>query len=88
MSKRGANMFEFIFAVLFLLKITKTGIVADWSWFFVFIPFAINLLNKLFVWVWEGSQMGIEMKQSFADAYVERKKRRFVKKSIDEISNR
>ena len=88
MSKRGANMFEFIFAVLFLLKITKTGIVADWSWFFVFLPFAINLLNKFFVWVWEGSQIGIEMKQSFADAYITRKKRRFVKKSIDELSNR
>ena len=86
--KKAMNMFEFIFAVLFLLKITKTGIVADWSWFFVFIPFAINLLNKLFVWVWEGSQIGIEMKQSFADAYITRKKRRFVKKSIDELSNR
>ena len=68
MLKRSMNMFEFIFAVLFLLKITKTGIVADWSWFFVFLPFAINLLNKFFVWVWEGSQIGIEMKQSFADA--------------------
>ena len=88
MSKRGANMFEFIFAVLFLLKITKTGIVADWSWLFVFLPFIINLLNKFFVWVWEGSQIGIEMKQSFADAYITRKKRRFVKKSIDELSNR
>ena len=88
MQKRSMNMFEFIFAVLFLLKITKTGIVADWSWFLVFVPFVINLLNKLFVWVWEGSQMGIEMKQNLADAYVERKKRRFVKKSIDELSNR
>ena len=88
MLKRSMNMFEFIFAVLFLLKITKTGIVADWSWFFVFLPFAINLLNKFFVWVWEGSQIGIEMKQSFADAYITRKKRRFVKKSIDELSNR
>ena len=88
MSKRSMNMFEFIFAVLFLLKITQTGIVAEWDWFFVFLPFIINLLNKFFVWVWEGSQMGIEMKQSFADAYIERKKRRFVKKSIDELSNR
>ena len=88
MSKRSMNMFEFIFAVLFLLKITKTGIVADWSWSFVFLPFIINLLNKFFVWVWEGSQMGIEMKQNFADAYITRKKRRFVKKSIDELSNR
>ena len=88
MSKRSMNMFEFIFAVLFLLKITKTGIIADWSWLFVFLPFIINLLNKFFVWVWEGSQIGIEMKQNFADAYIERKKRRFVKKSIDELSNR
>ena len=88
MQKRSMNMFEFIFAVLFLLKITKTGIVADWSWLFVFLPFIINLLNKFFVWVWEGSQIGIEMKQSFADAYITRKKRRFVKKSIDELSNR
>ena len=88
MQKRSMNMFEFIFAVLFLLKITKTGIVGDWSWFFVFIPFAINLLNKFFIWVWEGSQIGIEMKQNFADAYITRKKRRFVKKSIDELSNR
>ena len=88
MLKRSMNMFEFIFAVLFLLKITKTGIVADWSWVFVFLLFIINLLNKFFVWVWEGSQIGIEMKQSFADAYITRKKRRFVKKSIDELSNR
>ena len=88
MQKRSMNMFEFIFAVLFLLKITKTGIIADWSWLFVFLPFIINLLNKFFVWVWEGSQIEIEMKQNFADAYVERKKRRFVKKSIDELSNR
>lgn len=88
MLKRSMNMFEFIFAVLFLLKITKTGIVADWSWFFIFLLFIINLLNKFFVWVWEGSQMGIEMKQNFADAYIERKKRKFVKKSIDELSNR
>ena len=88
MSSRAMNIYEFIFGVLFLLKITKTGIVADWSWFLVFVPFVINLLNKFFVWVWEGSQMGIEMKQNIADAYVERKKRRFVKKSIDELSNR
>lgn len=88
MQKRSMNMFEFIFAVLFLLKITKTGIVADWSWFFIFLPFIFNLLNKFFIWVWEGSQIGIEMKQNFADAYIERKKRKFVKKSIDELSNR
>ena len=88
MQKRSMNMFEFIFAVLFLLKITQTGIVAEWDWFFVFIPFIINLLNKFFVWVWEGSQIGIEMKQNIADAYVERKKRKVVKKSIDELSKR
>lgn len=87
MSKRSMNMFEFIFAVFFLLKITQTGIVAEWSWFWVFLPFIINLLIRFFVWAWEGSQMGIELKQNLADAYVERKKRKFVKKSIDDLWN-
>lgn len=82
MSKRAMNIYEFIFGILFLLKITKTGIVSSWNWFFIFLPIIIYLIHKSIVWVWEGTGMNKDFMNKLADAYVERKKRQFAKKAI------
>ena len=82
------NIYEFIFGILFLLKITKTSIVSSWNWFFIFLPIIIYLIHKFFVYVWEGTGMNKDFMNKLADAYVERKKRRFVKKSINDLSSR
>ena len=86
--KRAMNIYEFIFGMLFLLKITKTSIVSSWNWFFIFLPIIIYLIHKFFVYVWEGTGMNKDFMNKLADAYVERKKRRFVKKSINDLSSR
>ena len=82
------NIYEFIFGILFLLKITKTGVVSSWNWFFIFLPIIIYLIHKFFVYVWEGTGMNKDFMNKLADTYVERKKRRFVKKSINDLSSR
>ena len=78
------NTFEFIFAVLFLMKITKTGIVSDWSWFWIILPMLINLINFLFRWVIKSLNLETEWRQALADDYIRRKKRKFAKQSLKE----
>lgn len=82
MTKRGLNLYELIFGVFFLLKVTKTGVVANWNWFFIFLPIIIYLIHKFFVYVWEGTGMNKDFMNKLADAYVERKKRQFAKKAL------
>ena len=82
------DIYEFIFGILFLLKITKTGIVSSWNWFFIFLPIIIYLIHKSIVWVWEGTGMNKDFMNKLADAYDEKKKRQFAKKAIRDAKKR
>ena len=84
MTKRGLNLYELIFAIFFLMKITKTGVVADWNWFFVFLPIIINFVHKFFVWIWEGTGMGRSINQELSSFYIEHQKKQYVKKALRE----
>lgn len=77
MTRRALNMFEAIFAILFILKITKSGIVSDWSWFLIFIPLVLNYVVKFFGWIYEGMKL-----QEIADEILEDKVRDYRKKSL------
>ena len=82
--KRAMNIYEFIFGILFLLKITKTGVVSSWNWFFIFLPIIIYLIHKFFVWIWEGTGMGRSINQELAGFYIEHQKKQYAKKALRE----
>lgn len=72
MTKRSMNVFEFIFAVLFLMKITKTGIVADWNWFFVALPLLVNFATKFVQWIVETLNLKRSAEVSIQDYWISR----------------
>ena len=82
MTKRSINLYELIFGAFFVLKLAKLTPIADWNWFFIFLPIIIYLIHKFFVYVWEGTGMNKDFMNKLADAYVERKKRQFAKKAL------
>ena len=88
MTKRSINLYELIFGAFFVLKLAKLTPIADWNWFFIFLPIIIYLIHKFFVYVWEGTGMNKDFMNKLADAYVERKKRQFAKKAIRDARRR
>ena len=88
MTKRSINLYELIFGAFFVLKLAKLTPIADWNWFFIFLPIIIYLIHKFLVYVWEGTGMNKDFMNKLADAYVERKKRQFAKKAIRDARRR
>ena len=85
MTKRALNLYEMIFGGFFLLKITATGIVATWNWFFIFLPLIIGILHNFFVWVYEGTGMNKRMKIDLRDAYLDNLRKRVSKKALKDL---
>lgn len=68
MTKRGMNLFEFFFAVFFLLKITKIEIL-DLNWFQVFLPLIINYVVKFLEFILSSINFRQELKEAIQDIY-------------------
>ena len=68
MTKRGMNLFEFFFAIFFLLKITKIEIL-DLNWFQVFLPLIINYVVKILEFLLSTINFRQEMKEAIQDMY-------------------
>ena len=85
MTKRAMNLYEFIFSIFFLLKITHQTNVSEWNWFWVFLPLIINFIWKFFSWIVDGTGMRRDITNQLADFYVEKKVNQKLKKFRDEI---
>lgn len=72
MTKRALNMFELMFAVFFILKVTKMGVVQDWNWFWVFLPLILNFVLKFFGWVSETIGLKRSVSVALQDAHINR----------------
>lgn len=49
------SLLDYVFAVFLLFKLGEIGTVANWNWFFIFLPLIIGILVRLiFVLVSEG----------------------------------
>ena len=79
MTNRAMNVFEFIFAVLFLLKITESGNVAGWNWFVIILPLLINFIWKLFQWIIDTLNLKRSATISVQDFWIDRIRKKAVK---------
>ena len=82
MTKRALNLYEMIFGGFFLLKITATGIVATWNWFFIFLPLIIGILHNFFIWIYEGTGMNRQVKNDLKDTYLDYVRKSATRKAI------
>ena len=69
---KSLNLLQFIFGALLLLKITHTGNVAEWSWFWVVLPLMLDLMVKFFRWIWDTLNLSREARKSLQDVYYKR----------------
>lgn len=79
------NLLQFIFGALLLLKITQTGNVSEWSWFWVVLPLILDFVVKFFKWVWDTLDFSREMKVAVQDYYYNKLREDAVKKALKEI---
>lgn len=84
MTKRGANVFELIFGAFFILKISETGIVGNWSWFWVFLPLVLNFVVKFFEWIWDSLNLKRSATKALQDAYYDKVREKAVKDALKE----
>ena len=84
MTNRAMNIYEFIFAIFFILKITETTNVSSWNWFFIFLPFIIGKLHRFFIWVYEGTKLRQELADLLSETYVEIRAKQIAKKHLKE----
>lgn len=82
MSKRAMNIYEFIFAIFFILKITGTTNVSTWNWFFIFLPFIIGKLHRFIIWVYEGTKLRQELADLLSETYVDIRAKQIAKKTL------
>ena len=85
MTKRAMNVFEFLFGTFFILKVTKTGVVEDWSWWLIFLPLVVNFVVKFFSWIVD--TLGIKRSADVAiqDLYVSRIRQKAIEKAKKEF---
>ena len=84
MSKRAMNIYEFIFAIFFILKITGMTSVSTWNWFFILLPFIIGKLHRFFIWVYEGTKLRQELADLLSETYVDIRAKQIAKKHLKE----
>ena len=84
MTKRGLNLYELIFGAFFVLKLAKLTPIADWNWFFIFLPFIIGKLHRFFIWVYEGTKLRQELADLLSETYVEIRAKQIAKKHLKE----
>ncbi len=84
MSKRAMNIYEFIFAIFFILKITETTNVSSWNWFFILLPFIIGKLHRFIIWVYEGTKLRQELADLLSETYVDIRAKQIAKKTLKE----
>ena len=82
MSKRAMNIYEFIFAIFLILKITETSNVSSWNWFFIFLPFIIGKLHRFIIWVYEGTKLRQELADLLSETYVDIRAKQIAKKTL------
>ena len=82
MIKRAMNLFEFVFAVFFLLKITHQTNVSEWSWFWILLPLILNFINMLFRWVAVSLNLQEQWRKAVVDYYIDQQKKKFLKKEL------
>lgn len=85
MTKRAMNVFEFLFGTFFILKVTKTSVVEDWSWWLIFLPLVINYIVKFFSWVWSTLGLGRSADVAIQDAYISRIRNKAIEKAKKEF---
>lgn len=88
MTKRGLNLYELIFGAFFVLKVAKLTVVADWSWWWIFAPFIVNLIHKFFSWIWYGTGLTNDLNEALLNLYIARKEKVFYKNAIKEQRER
>ena len=79
------NVFEFLFGTFFILKVTKTSVVEDWSWWLIFLPLVINYIVKFFSWVWSTLGLGRSADVAIQDAYISRIRNKAIEKAKKEF---
>lgn len=87
MTKRAMNIYEFIFAIFFILKITETTNVSSWNWFFIFLPLIIGKLHRFIIWVYEGTKLRQELADLLSETYVDIRAKQIAKKALKQAKN-
>lgn len=82
---KSLNLLQFIFGALLLLKITHTGNVAEWSWFWVVLPLILDVVVKFFSWIWDTVNFSREMRIAVQDFYFDYLRKDAVKKAEKEL---
>ena len=82
------NLYQLLFAALFILKIGEVGKYADFSWWWVFLPFLLGVLHSGLMWVAETISLPERMRSEVANAYVETIRKKATKKAIKEIQRK
>ena len=84
MTKRAINIYELIFGAFFVLKLAKLTPIADWNWFFIFLPFIIGKLHRFIIWVYEGTKLRQELADLLSETYVDIRAKQIAKKTLKE----
>ena len=84
MTKRGINLYELVFGAFFVLKLAKLTPIADWNWFFIFLPLIIGKLHRFIIWVYEGTKLRQELADLLSETYVDIRAKQIAKKYLKE----
>lgn len=87
MINRAMNLFEFIFAALFLLKLSGQTNVSEWGWFWIFLPLILNLINILVRWVAVSLNLPEQWRRAVVDDHIQRVKKNALKTELKNERN-
>lgn len=79
------NLYQLLFAALFILKIGDVGKYADFSWWWVFTPLILGILRNVITWFLSAMQIPEKIRQEASMLYLESVRKRATKKAINNI---
>lgn len=79
------NLYQLLFAALFILKIGDVGKYADFSWWWVFTPFILGVMHSILMWFLNVMQISEKVKQEAAKVYLDAVQKKATKRAIKEI---
>lgn len=84
MTKRSINLYELIFGAFFVLKLAKLTPIAEWNWFFIFLPLMLNFIVKFFEWIWDSLNLKRSATKALQNAYYDKIREKAVKEALKE----
>ena len=79
------NLYQLLFAALFILKIGDVGKFADFSWWWVFAPFVLGALHTFLSWVAKAMELPEKLRDEIGITYLDVVRRRATRKALKSL---